>query len=872
LQAINSVLSGLPIQLQDGSIASVTARIPWPNPLTSALGLSIQSAHLTFHLNPITSKAPSAPGPHLADSVVSVAESFVHDELSPREEAALRDSFHPDLAASTDDAQSVPGGLDPFLSNPDDEEFQVDGDPAGVSIFAALIERLLARFEFDASDTRITLAHPGQASLTLTVQQILYGTERRPVPDNEGPDEVATAVEAGDGETRTVSISGVDVTCFDLHPHLPSSPSTLSPVSPVLSTHLRRPPSRPISPASSSSSLDEGTQFLMTQSIVSLPPRSPSPTSSVDASMYQSALSTLIPPDAAGDRYQSELRSQSRTPSPGSGSTPLDTPRVQTLDLTPCTERRGPEPETILSFGTEPITIRLTTPASDIASPPPSSPSLTAPRLRLEHKARDKLNLSVTSGTIACALRGSHVRTIWEMANCWGSYSSQSSPAHERHATSSSADDSTSVLDLGIETTIRVRGIVMLLLPRSDPSVSSEDLLRRLFFSNPLVPPRSPQGYVRLYLEALNAEVLFDPSIQATPTGPSKTPMRPGKGAGSVIGASFTLSLSLHELSIFTHHIVMRPGSADGTELVASPLLITDHHLPFQYPPAHAHPSATQASASKSDTHGIHSGLPSFDLVDWTDDARRTSSARVSLWRTKLRSQSSRQQASSSSSANSSALSLKATRTMAASSRTARQKPHRSSVDAIEADIVPLHIFVDLDTSFCSDGLLAFVEDAVPPGLHPGESTTQHGVDDDVEEGNASEEGEPSLATPRTSSMADKERERRRLEKLVLDDLNLDLDYRSPEPEPAPARKPHKRKVRQYFDLACINADWANAGSIKEAGGAVRFASNNTHGATPDQVCITSLHASAFWCTGPRSSWRTDLKRLSDQRKTEHQV
>ena len=144
----------------------MTARIPWPNPLTSTLGFSVQSLNLTFHLIPVISESIGFSATNLADSVASAAESFIHDELTPREEATLRESFHPDLASSFyDHAQNVPGSIDPFLRGAEDEEFHSDADPAGVSMFATLIERLLARFEFDAVDTKITLIQPGACQL-----------------------------------------------------------------------------------------------------------------------------------------------------------------------------------------------------------------------------------------------------------------------------------------------------------------------------------------------------------------------------------------------------------------------------------------------------------------------------------------------------------------------------------------------------------------------------------------------------------------------------------------------------------------------------------------------------------------------------------
>ena len=62
-----------------------------------------------------TVKDPADPL-NLAESVTSVAETFIHDELDADEEATLRDSFHPDMTASHLSLDHVPGGLDPFIT------------------------------------------------------------------------------------------------------------------------------------------------------------------------------------------------------------------------------------------------------------------------------------------------------------------------------------------------------------------------------------------------------------------------------------------------------------------------------------------------------------------------------------------------------------------------------------------------------------------------------------------------------------------------------------------------------------------------------------------------------------------------------------
>ncbi|KDQ60992.1 hypothetical protein JAAARDRAFT_31991 [Jaapia argillacea MUCL 33604] len=334
--AINTTLDtlslGLPIHLHKGTISSVTARVPWPNPLTSTIGLSLSSVHLIFHILPSPSPTPTSkprPANPLAESVASVAETFIHEELTPREEATLRGSFHPDLAGSTSSyttsasafesssfGGNIPGGFDvspnPFTSPDDDEPpqthhgdgFHGEGDPEGVGIFASLIERLLARFEFDASDVKITIIDEGNASFTLWVPKVEYGTE--PNGGVAGSPQVGRdGVQMVGGDKRTVRIEGVKVTSRCLRPRpLPppqplvvaseqvSTPASLSPISTHAASSLHSsqlhiaestthnatigsPPREPSSPTHSDSSIemDEETQMMMSQSIVSLPPR-----------------------------------------------------------------------------------------------------------------------------------------------------------------------------------------------------------------------------------------------------------------------------------------------------------------------------------------------------------------------------------------------------------------------------------------------------------------------------------------------------------------------------------------------------------------------------------------------------------------------
>ena len=95
------------------------------------------------------------------------------------------------------------------------------------SMFATMIEGLLARFEFDAEDTRITLVHPGHASITVTLADLRYRTEES-APEDAG------------SKTRSVTLSGLNVTATDEAPSHDLSSSATSTRPPA----ARLPPTR----------------------------------------------------------------------------------------------------------------------------------------------------------------------------------------------------------------------------------------------------------------------------------------------------------------------------------------------------------------------------------------------------------------------------------------------------------------------------------------------------------------------------------------------------------------------------------------------------------------------------------------------------
>ncbi|KAJ7632689.1 hypothetical protein FB45DRAFT_913186 [Roridomyces roridus] len=696
-EAINNALVGLPIKLYEGTISSVTARVPWPNPLTSTVGLSIDSLQLTFHVLPLSEHARSVP--NLAESVASVADSFIH-ELSPREEASLRESFHPDLASSTHsiDDHNVPGGLDPFISAPEEEEaFSGDADPPGISIFATLIERLLARFEFNAANTNITLVHPDHTDFTVCIPEIVYCTEQRP----DG-DDVGSAL----GATRMVTISGLSITATDCRPARPTSHTPTSSVSKPSSsltymdsprrTHSPEPEPRSASPASSSSSLDDDAQFAMSQSLAFLPPRSASPASSVASSMYQSAIS------------DTETRGRS-TPSPGTQQPAVTVTVPPTVPPSQETLKPTPSAEVIFSIGAEPIVIRLEMQTSD-----PNDVR------RGDGAVADDIKLSVDIGLIACALRAWHIKGVTEMLDIM----TGSLPSDSSHSPPNPSAKQAMALTLRA----RLRGAVLLLLPAEEHSMS-------IFFSRPLVPPKLPHSYLRIHLETMSA-LMASPQSRTT----------------SSEADTFTFSLS--DISAFVFR-ASDPGQ--DAALSASPLLITDHHLHIQYSPSHLHPDSV-----------VQHDLPAFALIDWTDASHQLAGMKVSHWKTKVAPKhgKSARRASQVDAAIPPSGSPSASALPPAVMLTGKRSMSKHNLSSTIVDIVvePLHVFLDLDFA-TSRVLLTFLDEINNGSGGPSKEDSEQ----------ITPPASPQLRRPPGA----KERQRQRLENMVLEDLDLDFDYRS---------------------------------------------------------------------------------------------
>ena len=553
--------------------------MPWPNPLVSTLGFSLSSLNLVFHV------VPSPPvfnlDVDLTASVASVAESFIHEELSPREAVAFWQTLHPTTPSPSDiEEQAIPGGLDTI--NATDDRLKLDMDPEGVSVFATLIERLLARFEFDVQNLTVTLIHPGNMSLTLFLEEIRYQTVSKD-----------TNLSSIRGESRTLSINGCHLAANNFDSKIPLTfPFTAS----ASATSASPSTSRPLSRISSSSSIDEETQFTMSQSLAFLPPRTDPLSTSTSSSMYQSAISRsfLDPLDEISEAVpEANL-------DPPSSEAPLNVPVSTAL-----------KNNRLLSFGSLPIEIQLTTP-SPVAKASDDDPFL--PHAEDGIYSDEILQVTASMGVVACALRPWHIHGLLQLIQS----------LDRPHQKASEVDAETpgksfTLCDIPLRIHAQLRGLVLLLLPSPRSLHFSMTDNMENFFDRCLVPPPLDCGYTRIHLDGLTASLVCSSHQKQD----SDAPGSPTNNA-EINLSSLSLEFAVTDMSIFFFSKL--PFDNKSSQLSAFPLLLTDPHLATQYPTSHIHPRG----------NGSYNHLPRFDIIDWTEEKCQSFGTKLSAWRVRL--------------------------------------------------------------------------------------------------------------------------------------------------------------------------------------------------------------------------------------------
>lgn len=675
-----------------------TVRVPWPNPLTSTVGFSTHSLHLTFEVASSTMTAP-APKTDLASSVACVAETFLHEEVIPREGASFLDSIHSEFPGALNEGV-VPGGLDPF--NVDNaEEHSSEMEPGGISLFATLIERLLARFEFDANDVRITLVHAGNVVVNLNLSEIKF---------NANTKQAQLTVEHIVGVNRSLTVDGVTLKMKDLRTNIVHMAEVMSPISSTFPSSPDAPRGLASTGSSCSSSLDVGITLANSQTL----PQRPSPTCSIDNSMYHSALPIV------GEANEPVTI-------PGCPASVLPSHR----DL--CNSMFNPG-DLVLSSGTAPITISaVTLPPSPIEE-------------HIPHQ-RDKITFSCQSGLFAFALRPWHIRGLL----CLSSTLSRNFPqSKSRPPNSGATKTAAKSIPFDIEGSLNFHGLVLLLLP-CQSRTSDEELQK--YFLHPLASLSLSSGYLRLQVKGIS--MLLDLPSQSEHNSLAKATF---VNYSQMLGTFF-----IHSLDIFG----FRP--CDNDNVSAFPILFADPYLPSQYASQHFHPSGSDRTLNHT--------LPDFDVLDWTDPVhQQKGTSRLSYWRCKLKAQQNSGCPVSQTFPLSSQLqesSLVQNVTQNEQHFISVQfyddvKRKGSPQFVIEGTVVPLHVFLDLGTLLGEDTITRFLDEASQGLMDFSKTTVPSAQDfgyynrDDIL---------PAISHPH--EIFDQNRKDRQLD-LVFEDLHLD--------------------------------------------------------------------------------------------------
>lgn len=134
----------------------------------------------------------------------------------------------------------------------------------------------------------------------------------------------------------------------------------------------------------------------------------------------------------------------------------------------------------------------------------------------------------------------------------------------------------------------------------------------------------------------------------------------------------------------------------------------------------------------------------------------------------------------------------------------------------VQVSLAPLHVFLDVGSILGPNqdgksGALRFI-DELTESRGGGKADGGGEEMEDIESDQDSEEGDSRPGTPRVSGIQalrelETERERRRLEQMVLEDLDLGYDYRSPEALHKPTSSPTSRRTKVSF-LLLSRAAW----------------------------------------------------------------
>ncbi|KAL5529268.1 hypothetical protein ACEPAG_5253 [Sanghuangporus baumii] len=781
--AINSLLGSQPIQLDSGTIASVTARIPWPNPFSSTVGLSLSGLKLHFRLaEDLDVSQDSVHADELAESVVSVAESFIHDELTAKEEAQLRQSIH--LEQNIID--EIPGSMDSFLSQDEELTQKRVNDPEGVSIFARLFESLLARFDFDASDSQASLTHE-EFTLALSTERIHYFTSSNQIQTGDSDQKNPVA-----GEKRSVEVSGVRITMKE---GSNSAAHTMN-VQQGVRTEA--------SHEGSDSELDDDTHAMMSQSLAFLPPRS--------GEESVGKLSPLLDTESASPEssiYQSAISAPISISIPSTGPPGADPP-LETRRTT----------KTILSIS-EPIVFHLTTPPV-IATQTDSNPGRSPPYSSKEDEREvptENMKLDVSLGIIAIVLDARCIRGLLTMTDAFPSVV----PRQFHKTPNRSIEPETTILER-MDVSVQLKGLIALVLGEAVDE-TQDDLYLAQFYERSLIPPSLSSGYLRIHVDLVKLDLKNEtfPESNTVTTPISRSPSSTPSQLRASAAHKGIITCTVADFSVLVFHSSLPSGGTNNSKRRSScsPFLITDRHLDHSYhflsvrsgrADRHAHPySEDERSAS----------LPSIAVTDWFSEHVRSHGTSLRQWRTKISPALHQRRASGSLGAglvskigipSSPTRIMKSPLTIDVPSLKTKENfavsvqlylGRNASITSVNVKTTALHMFMDLELG---SSISRFIESALPDynAFTPnGPSPTSVSSQDQETD---SEDDRPLSVHNNISE------ERRRLEKLVLEDLDLSMDYLhsgevTPRRRASPSRlKPKRPKAKSkstvHFDVS----------------------------------------------------------------------
>ncbi|KAI9509642.1 hypothetical protein F5148DRAFT_1148156 [Russula earlei] len=782
--SINTLLSGLPIQLHEGCIASVSVRMPWPNPLTNGVELSVHSPDLIFHLIPRVENDVPFPSTNLTDSISEAAQLFAHEKIT-REESTeifkLSDLVRPPIRAVMATMYQADSTFQETTLRP---------------------SRMWTPQESQCSrDIRITVILPGRSSFRLTISEIRYGR-----------------LTAGhDASTRTAVISGIEIAHCDLNtseslasshfpsaPWEPNAPSHRTDNGAMSSSTITFPSSHLPSTSLEATSVSNET-LPSVDSVLQDHSRSSSPSTS---GSFQSALTTQNPDLDRGSCEATVIHSQDigtddRRPNSGDGT--VDNCLLSQAD-------KAMEDEIshrfITLFATESIVVHVTTLALPVSPKTPVQTQLTPHASGSDQSEPDSLQpnlqISVTVAIIACALSAAQINAILDVTSAIGSDSGPSiKPQISQNA--GFVVPPLSLLDQAT-LTIQIRGLVLLLQSALPPLMNpSRDVPLADFFTHPLTPPKTNHSYTRLLVDRLRVDLSVSTTLQQLIDEPTPgLEHLPGRNPVVKGTTSSHISFSADDLSVFAFCV---RSDITAQEAFALPILLTDPSLSTQYRLEHHPPPSMEhhVDISPEFVRKAFPALPEFEILDWTCENNWTSQAKLSLWRVKPRPNYRRFQRnhaagdrpipppvipgptahSEETYATESALSGWV---LLSSPKDQGMGGTPESTCSIHINIVPVHIFVDMRNIAAAFDFLDIL--SVTRG-RSGFSET--------EEGHGCARRQPSGGdlTPRSSSYR---AALQRIHQQELEELNLSVDYLSKE-SPSEGSSPGQRRMRGYTQV-----------------------------------------------------------------------